>query len=353
MGSVKDLKVRKKATETELGEALFIFSNRYSIFDWGEMPNLIPYKGAALCLMGAWNFERLEEEGVRTHYIGVLDKDGRVCKTTDLKEPTNKMVIKLSRVIEPEFKRNYSYNFFIRKRGLNNFVVPLEVIYRRGAPEGSSIFKTIEKFEKENPEELGNFLAKYGLKERPKPGQLFPKIGYDFTTKFELSDRKLTEKKAYEISGLTEKNFEELKKIRRFVVDFVGKRAKETGFIDFDGKHEYVSFKGIMLGDVVGTFDENRFVLNGEQVSKEFLRQYYKIYQKEWYEDIEKAKVKASLLGIKDWKKLMGISPKGLDSRLISLIGEMYASGSDRYTNLNLFKTRKLERVLEDLKEYK
>lgn len=360
MGSVKDLEIRKKATENELGEGIFIFSDRYSIFDWGEMPDHIPYKGAALCIMAAWNFEKLEERGIKTHYLGVLDGFGKLCKTHELETPTRKMAIKLSRVIEPKFKNGkYDYSFFKQNKGkINNFVVPLENIYRRGAPKGSSLFKTIEKLEKEGrTEELKSLLSKYGLTKKPNPGDLFPKIGYDFATKFELSDRDLTDEEAYEISGLTEKYFEQLKNIRDVVVNFVGKRAAQVGLIDFDGKHEYVFLNDVLLADVVGTLDENRFMLNKEQVSKEFLRQYYKRHQKSWYDEIEEAKKKAKNLGLQDWKSLVKIFPQNSKPRVIKLVGEMYASASDRYTNLYLFKkffkTRSLEKVIDDLKQYK
>jgi len=54
MGSVKDLEIVKKPTKDEMGVGRFHFSDRYSVFDWGEMPDHIPSKGAALCLMGAY-----------------------------------------------------------------------------------------------------------------------------------------------------------------------------------------------------------------------------------------------------------------------------------------------------------
>ena len=70
MGSVKDLEVIKKPTPEAMGIGRFHFSDRYSVFDWGEMPDHIGAKGAALCLMGAYCFEQLEKKGVKTHYRG-------------------------------------------------------------------------------------------------------------------------------------------------------------------------------------------------------------------------------------------------------------------------------------------
>ena len=56
-----------------MGIGRFHFSDRYSVFDWGEMPDHIEGKGAALCLMGAYCFEHLEEKGVKTHYRGLVE----------------------------------------------------------------------------------------------------------------------------------------------------------------------------------------------------------------------------------------------------------------------------------------
>ena len=356
MGSVKDLKVIKKIEHSEQGEGIFTFSDRYSVFDWGKMPNDIPGKGAALCMMSAFNFEMLERNGIPTHYMGVLDSSGKLVNTTDLTEPSNQMMVKLSRVKKPEFKdEGYNYTYFVDNRGnINNFVVPLEVIYRRGSPKGSSLFRTISKLEAEsNAGELKRLLEKYGLKEKPKPGDLFPITGFDFTTKFESTDRNLDDMNAYMISGLSSGDFKEMEELRNKVVNLISGRAGEVGFIDYDGKHEYAFFNKVLLVDVVGTFDENRFMFNEEQVSKEFLRQFYQKNNGIWFDACVKAKEEAKEGGVEDWKSLVKIKPMVLNGSLVGLIGEMYMSGSDRYTGLNLFKKKSLEEVMDDLRPYR
>ena len=50
MGSVKDLQIIKKPTQEAMGVGRFLFSDRYSVFDWGEMPDHIEGKGAACVL---------------------------------------------------------------------------------------------------------------------------------------------------------------------------------------------------------------------------------------------------------------------------------------------------------------
>ena len=70
MGSVKDLEIINHPSEENMGTGRFHFSDRYSVFDWGEMPDLIEGKGQALCLMGAYCFEKLEEKGRLHHLVG-------------------------------------------------------------------------------------------------------------------------------------------------------------------------------------------------------------------------------------------------------------------------------------------
>jgi len=73
MGSVKDLKILKTPSRNETGVGRFIFSDRYSVFDWGEMPDHIPNKGKSLCISAAYFFEKLENIGVKTHYLGLVE----------------------------------------------------------------------------------------------------------------------------------------------------------------------------------------------------------------------------------------------------------------------------------------
>src|SRR5208283_2683767 len=102
MGSVKDLEVIKKPTRQAMGVGRFRFSDRYSVFDWGEMPDNIEGKGAALCLMGAYCFEKLEKKGVNTHYRGLVDGNGKVVKFNVVQQPSGIMEVSLVNVYKPK-----------------------------------------------------------------------------------------------------------------------------------------------------------------------------------------------------------------------------------------------------------
>ncbi len=351
MGSVKDVIPCGESDVARRGT--FVFSDRYSVFDWGRMPDEIPGKGAALCLMSAWNFERLEEIDIPTHYIDLIDNSNNLVKTDELKEPTNRMVVSLSTVIKPDFQEGrYDYSKFKNHRSrIDDYVIPLEVIYRNGAPDGSSFFKRVEAL-KEDSKELKKFLSRFGLREIPKPNTMFPATCYDFTTKFEETDRTLTKKEAYSISGLEKHHFDYLKKYRNNVAPFISGRAKEIGFVDFDGKMEFTFSMYVRLADVVGTLDENRFFFNGRHVSKELLRQHHKVHQKGWVDAVNQAKKSAEEKGVREWKQFVEIMPRNLEPELVRLVGEMYMSASDRWTGLNLFRVRPLEQVMEELDRY-
>ncbi|RMF55512.1 phosphoribosylaminoimidazolesuccinocarboxamide synthase [Candidatus Woesearchaeota archaeon] len=358
MGSVKNFLIQEQPTPSKLGDGIMIFSDSYSVFDWGKMPDDIPLKGAALCVMGAFNFEMLGRERLPSHYIGIVSNGTRTT-IDELAAPTNVMAVKVANVFRPKDKGcgNFDYSFFIEHKGkLNNFVVPLEVIYRNGAPAGSSLFRKIAELQEKSEdgnEELEALLGRFGLTEPPNPGDLFPKRGYDFTTKFEPKDRVLSDSDAYLISGLLRDDFAALESLRNDAATIIGEHGKRVGLIDYDGKLEFVFADMPVVADVFGTLDENRFFFNGEQVSKEFLRQWYKANDPEWVADVEQAKKRAEKESIADWKSLVSKQPRHLPDGLPELVGEMYAAAANLWIGRQLFKARPLDQVMEDIKPYR
>ena len=143
MGSVKDLKVLKSPDAQNLGVGRFVFSDRYSVFDWGEMPNDIKHKGEALCLIGAFFFEKLEETGIKTHYRGLVEDD-KVKKLSELKKATNAMEVDLLQVLKPKVTNNV-YDSAMYETNPSIILIPLEIIYRNSLPQGSSVFKRIKE----------------------------------------------------------------------------------------------------------------------------------------------------------------------------------------------------------------
>ena len=364
MGSVKDLLVLEPAYENREGIGNFVFSDRYSVFDWGEMPDHILNKGRSLAVMAAFNFEQLEHRGIRTHYQGLISPTGNLVRFSDLAEDGGglaTMQVSLARVYPPivrEFRFGdridvlYDYTFFEKHRGgINNYLVGLEIIFRNGLPLGSSVFKRIEGAlqlpdTKQRSAQLGRILKGLGLKEPPKPGQMLPQPIMSFTTKLEAGDRDLSEKEAYRLSGLRRRHFNALKSIALQVNDIITEQAAKTGFGHYDGKIETVWDKGFVVCDVIGTFDENRFAWQGEQVSKEVLRQWYKRNQPEFVMACDKWKKTGP-----GWQKSCDVKPQKVSKQFAALVSQMYMSGCNRYTGKRVFDSPELEEVMENLKE--
>ncbi|MCR9206270.1 MAG: hypothetical protein NXH75_16940, partial [Halobacteriovoraceae bacterium] len=187
-GSVKDIFLG------ENNETLaFNFSDRYSVFDWGEMPDLLSQKGESLAYMGmlffqylekpetwrSWkapshlkNFDqemlqKLKSEGLAHHALGLLEKESSA--------------LGVSRVEVPKIPfENGVYNYEFYKKPVENALVPLEVIFRFGIPEGSSLVERLDD---------QNYRRVLGLQHHPKTGESFSRPLIEFSTKLESTDR--------------------------------------------------------------------------------------------------------------------------------------------------------------------
>ena len=347
MGSVKDLQVIQKPTETAMGIGRFVFSDRYSVFDWGEMPDHIGGKGAALCLMGAYCFEQLEKLGVKTHYRGLVNRDGKAVKISDLNEPSNIMEVALVNVYKPKtsvVKGKVDHDYSQYTRGLKNCLIPLEIIYRNGLPEGSSVFKRLAQ---------GKVTLKdLGLDHQPQPGETLTKPIFDVSTKLEETDRYLTWAEAKEIAGLTYQELDDIKNVLLKADEVITKAASNAGLKNEDGKIElaFDDQRRLMLVDVLGTLDECRFTFEGMHVSKEVARQFYKKTQ--WYNDLEQAKKDAEAKGVQDWKSLCKSQPPPLDPKLKIIISQMYMAVANEMTCTRLFNSPKISDVIGDYKKF-
>jgi len=347
MGSVKDLEVIKRPTASAMGIGRFHFSDRYSIFDWGEMPDHIDSKGSALCLMGAYCFEQLEKKGVKTHYRGLIDADCKVVKFNDIQKPATTMEVSLVNVYKPKtttVKGKIVHDYGVYTPSLKNCLIPLEIIYRNGLPEGSSVFKRLQQ---------GKITIKdLGLDHYPKPGESLSNPIFDVSTKLEETDRYITWREAQKIASLTNQELDDVKATLLKADETITEVTSHTGLKNEDGKIE-LSFddkRKLMIVDVIGTLDECRFTYNGKHVSKEVARQFYK--KTSWYTDLEQAKKTAETKGIQDWKALCKSQPPKLALQLKTIISEMYMSVANEMTNRKLFDSPSLKEVMAKYNDY-
>ncbi|MFW6111377.1 MAG: phosphoribosylaminoimidazolesuccinocarboxamide synthase [Thermoproteota archaeon] len=347
MGSVKDLEVLEEPSEHRMGVGRFHFSDRYSVFDWGEMPDHIPNKGMALCLMGAYCFHRLEAKGVNTHYRGLVTEEGEVVSFQDLDQPTDIMEFDLVNVYHPKTRMedgSLTYDYTMFNPDLNNYLIPLEVIYRNGLPPGSSVFKRLE--------EGTVTLEELGLDHHPEPGEDLSSPIFDVSTKLEEKDRYITWEEGQKIAGLTPQEVEDIQDILLKVDETITDLAFQAGLKNEDGKIElaFNPSRELMIVDVVGTLDECRFTYKDLPVSKEAARRFYR--ETAWYQDVLQTKKKAKKEGIQNWRRLCPTSPSSLDPELKTIITEMYLSAANELTNRNLFDAPTLKETTQKYQEY-
>ncbi|MGB4644317.1 MAG: phosphoribosylaminoimidazolesuccinocarboxamide synthase [Dictyoglomaceae bacterium] len=337
MGSVKDLIILENPKKNTLGRGRFVFSDRYSVFDFGEMPDHIEDKGKAICIATAYFFERLENMGIKTHYIGLVEDD-QVKSLSELKSPSNIMEFKMVRVLKPDLS-NGVYDYSIFKKEKTNFLIPLEVIYRNSLPEGSSVFRRLKE---------GSLkMEDLGLPKMPSPGEKLEKPIVDFSTKLEINDRYLSKDEAREISGLSEEEFHKLIDITLFIDDMITKEGEKIALINEDGKVEFAFDleRNFILADAVGTLDECRFTYTSIPISKEIARIFYR--KTEWYKEIEEAKKKDRF----HWKDYVESPPK-LPKELKNLISMIYKAYANELTGKEWFDTYPMKDLLNRIKEF-
>jgi len=356
MTSVKEFRVDEPATATDLGRGSFAFTDDYSVFDWGKMPDEIPDKGASLCTMGAYNFQLLEENHVPTHYEGVRVEAGRAPERSsgqgprdadvlDLGEalaagtPPEEMVISLTQVPDlPERDGEYDYDAYHAEAG-ENYLIPLEVVFRNRVGTGSSLRRRTHP-------------ADHGLEFETWPDEVVelddPIV--EFSTKYEEQDRYLSRDEAETIAGAAP--LDALESVALSVNDLLNEQAADAGFTHEDGKIECLYYDGeIRVADVVGTFDENRFSAEGHQLSKEVIRQYYKREQPDWVEAVGAAKANVADADGADWRPLCEIDPISLPDEVLTAVADMYTAGANAYTGTEWFDAPSLDSAVNAINE--
>lgn len=336
MGSAKDLFIVKKPEINKPGNGNLAFSDRYSVFDWGRMPDNIKHKGEVHCLIGAYFFEKLEDRGIKTHYNGVIE-DGGIKSLSNLKGPANIMEVKLLRLIKPEIV-NGEYDYSGYRKGLVNVRIPLEIIYRNSLPEGSSVFRRL-KDGKISPSDIG-------LNKMPHPGQKLDKPVIEVSTKLEAIDRYVSWKEAEDIAGLSEQDLIKIKNIVSTVNELITEKAGKAGVVNNDGKIEFGfdENRELVITDVVGTPDECRITYNGIPVSKELIRSFYR--DTIWFNELIRAKKKYKT----EWKEHVDSIPPRIPDRLAGLISEVYRSFCNELTQTKWFDVQPLKDTVLKIK---
>jgi phosphoribosylaminoimidazole-succinocarboxamide synthase len=343
----------------------FDFSNRYSVFDWGAMPDQLENKGKALSYM-AWFFfdllekpevwkdwecsvdssllqtlEELKESGLKHHCLNLVKHDGN---------PTSLLEVEPVEVIQPSYDDGvWGYEDYESRP--SHALVPLEFIFRFGMPQGSSLMKRVGDDE---------YLKELGLHTKPEYGDNFETPIIEFSTKLEPTDRYIKYSEAKKIASLSDVEFNRMLNTLKLLSLRLRDIFAEVNLKLWDGKFEFAfadkdssGERNFVIVDSIGP-DELRLTQNGISLSKENLRMFYR--DSEWHMALEEAKKMASDRKEKDWKKIclveLNKSPEPLDLRY-----KKYAEGiytglvnklSSKYHNEVIFEDSKsLEEVIE------
>lgn len=307
-GSVKNVyrESLSPSNSSQKPERLFFeFTDDFSVFDWGKMPNSIPHKGSAIALISAALMKELEKNGVRTHLLQVeqdaMGETGLWVQSVLVERPKETVNAGCS---------VYDYSFLEwNKPGR---LIPLEVVFRFEAVLGSSF---VDRYRK-----------KFG-EESVQVGTKFKEPIIEYFTKLEKTDRPLVNpQEVLEVSRLSEANLEKVKERTVHVAKLLQQWFLELGITLLDGKLEWALDQNgdLILVDGIGP-DELRLVIRTEgksdsvSLSKELLREFYR--STPWFTEVQAAKQKG--------ESVSRFLPPSLPNELIRRTQEIYIGLSE------------------------
>jgi phosphoribosylaminoimidazole-succinocarboxamide synthase len=274
----------------------FEYTDDYSVFDWGKMPDPIPGKGEALARLGEFFFRELENPRrwealglrqqpevaaclpIRHHFV---ERQGARLKMLRVEVPRPRPLS-----IGGTLVYDYSTAQAGDDRPAQRELLPLEVIFRFGVPKGSNLLTRKDWY--------------------PFPiheGAEFAEALVEFSTKLESRDRMLSYQEAALILKGRASLLAQVHACTRAVALFLRALFAQRGLKLWDGKLEWASVDGALcLVDSIGP-DELRVSQGRAVLSKQFLRDYY--LGSPWEQALGKAKALAKSRATADWKTIV------------------------------------------------
>jgi len=364
----------------------FEFTDDYSVFDWGKMPDTIANKGRALAVIGTYLFQRigeasfwrdlpnsphlkrfdqawlkarfshsiysgqngLRDNGAPHHFTKLVKEDGSEAPLAfggTSKDPVFMEVFEAA-VHRPTLEKIMHQTLFVYPQ-LNDLsktrLIPLEIVFRFGMPSGSSLTERLAKTP-EYAQELGV--------EIPGPGKFFAHPVLEFYTKLEPKDRLLSWQEAVVLSGLSGQPFEDLIELALDTALALYVIFAERKIELWDGKVEMVAQDSHpILADSIGP-DELRLLYEDCHLSKEMIRQVYRGTQ--WETQLKEAQKIAKADNSRSWKEVavndLKIAPEPLTPAAKQVIDQLYGVLANHLVGEQIFeKHPPLDRFIKEL----
>jgi phosphoribosylaminoimidazole-succinocarboxamide synthase len=245
--STKNLEIVEPPTATREGVGVFEYTDHYTVFHYGRMPDPIPGKGEATCRMAAANFRMLEAAGVNTHFRRFI--------------APNRIEFDLARMPDQRTASPTPPG--------GNVLVPVQVLVRNELPQGSSVHRRLA---------TGALtLDDIGLAHVPEAGEHLRQPLIEYATMFEDVNRFVGRAEAQHLSGLSDEQIQAMRDIAIRVNGVLSRHAATVGLSLSDGKTEFLLSRdgNPVLADSPGTPDECRLLFNGVHCGKQVLRNWY------------------------------------------------------------------------------
>ncbi|MDH6133824.1 phosphoribosylaminoimidazole-succinocarboxamide synthase [Kitasatospora sp. MAA4] len=304
--STKNLQIVEPPTATSEGVGIFEYTDNYTVFHYGRMPDPIPGKGEAVCRMAVANFTMLEAAGVRTHFRRFI--------------APNRIEFALARLPALTVRP------FTSKQG--NYLIPLQILFRNELPPGSSVHRRLA---------AGDLTpADIGLLVIPAVGEKLERLLIEYATTREDVNRFIAPGEAQRLAGLDDEQFEAMRETTVKVNEVLTGHAAKIGLSHCDGKVEYLvtGDQELVLADSPGTPDESRLMFNGVHCGKQTLR--------DWYvgsgHEIPVSRLIAEGVPRSRWPQ-----PAPLPPAFVPVMTDLYRSLSEAWTGERLWDAPDLE----------
>ncbi|MQS11321.1 phosphoribosylaminoimidazolesuccinocarboxamide synthase [Streptomyces kaniharaensis] len=280
--STKDLEILRPPADGRPGDGILTFTDRYSVYDFGVMPDEIPGKGIASATMAVHSFGLLAAAGVPTHFV----------------EQVSERSLRI-RLLEIDFLGKSAAT---GPAGM----IPLQVVYRNALPRESSVHRRTA---------AGTLDPALVPPYAPSGAPWLAAPMVEFTTKFEDTDRFVTAEEAALVGRVTPADLAGIADLTRTVAGVLTAHADAVGLRLADGKAEYGfdEHRRPLLIDHVGTPDENRFYFRGTPVCKELLRLLHPGLRDQVQESVRNGTPRSQ------WPR-----PERLSDRLVTATAEVY-----------------------------